>query len=69
MAATETKAWYQSKTVMGSLAAIIMTVVGILGKDIGISEGELTDILLQVGSIAAMCIALVGRFTAKKEIE
>lgn len=69
MAQVETKAWYQSKTVMGSLAAIVLSILGMLGKDIGITEGELTDILVQIGAIVGMVLALIGRFTAKKDIE
>jgi len=58
------KRWWQSKTVLGALAALIATGVRALAPESDVAEGEILGILTQVAQTAGMIVAIIGRFKA-----
>lgn len=58
------KRWWQSKTVLGALAALIATGVRALAPESEVAEGEILGVLTQVAQTAGMILAIVGRFQA-----
>jgi len=70
----DTKAWYESKGVWGSLISIIALVVGLFGVHNLTPEvqAQLSDNLATIGSalgvVVGSIVALYGRLTAKTTI-
>jgi hypothetical protein len=60
------KPWWQSRTVIGALVAVLASVVG--GLDAAM-QTQLTDIILSLVATVGALAALVGRFTAKKRLK
>lgn len=66
----ETKPWYQSKTVWGSVLAVAAALSGPLfgtHLDAGM-QGDLADWLASAGAVIGAGLALYGRLTAKHVI-
>ena len=62
------KRWWQSKTVLGALAALIATGVRALAPESEVAEGEILGVLTQVAQTAGMVVAIIGRFKASAPV-
>jgi hypothetical protein len=65
----ETKPWYLSKTVWGAVVTMVIGVLALFG--FGKLEGEqesITELLMQIVTVIAGIVALIGRITAKNKI-
>ncbi len=62
------KRWWQSKTVLGALAALIATGVRSIAPELGIEEGAVLSFLTQATQTAGMIVAIVGRFKADRPV-
>lgn len=66
---TDTKRWYESKTVWGALVTLLALVAGSFGLAIGEAEQTaLIELAPQLVAMAGAIVALVGRLTAKAAI-
>ena len=64
-----TKPWYRSKTVWGSLIAILAAVLGIWDVRIDADEqARLVELIVQATGALGGLVALVGRFRATRRI-
>jgi hypothetical protein len=63
-----TKAWWQSKTVWGSIVAFIAMALNAIGIDISSESPKLVDGILNLVSLAATIFAIVSRIRARKVI-
>ncbi len=62
----ETKPWWKSKGVMGSLAVIIVSLLNMFGLDI--DNATVTELLMQLSTVIAGAVALYGRLVARYQI-
>jgi cytochrome bd-type quinol oxidase subunit 1 len=63
------KNWFQSKTIWGSVVAILAAIGSAFGIPIDIaSQSELADALVQVGGAIGALFAIYGRFSASERI-
>lgn len=63
------KHWYQSRGVWGAAAAVVLTVVRLLGYSAPAdAAANLTDLLLQLATVVAGGVALFGRLQADSRI-
>ena len=61
-----TKAWWQSKTVWGSLIALLAGVATLAGVKMDASvQDQLAELLTGAGNVVGAAIAFYGRITAK----
>ncbi len=66
---TDTKRWYQSKTVWGAIVTLLALVAGSFGFKIGVSEqAALIELGPQLVAIAGAVVALFGRLRARAVI-
>ncbi len=66
---TDTKRWYESKTVWGAVVTLLALIAGSFGLRIGASEqAALVELAPQLVAIAGAVVALVGRLTARAVI-
>ena len=64
-----TKPWYRSKTVWGSLIAILAAVLGIWDVRIDADDqARLVELIVQATGALGGLVALVGRFRATRRI-
>ena len=63
-----TKRWWQSKTVLGALAALIATGIRALAPESAVGEGEVLGVLTQVAQTAGAIVAIIGRFKADRRL-
>jgi hypothetical protein len=64
---SRSKAWWQSKTIIGALSAIAATVIGFVFKA-NVPQEDLFEFFMGLASVIAMGFAIYGRITAKTEI-
>ena len=65
----DTKPWYMSRTVWGSLVAIAASIGGAFGIMIAeVDQIEITDTILQIVGAVGGFLALYGRLSADKII-
>jgi len=69
----ETKHWFQSKSLWGSIIVVAALVLRVLGKElyaktIEAESGALTEWLLEAMSLVGAAIAIVGRIKATKKV-
>lgn len=62
------KRWWQSKTILGALAALIATAVRALAPEADVAEGEILGVLTQVAQTAGTLVAIIGRFKASAPV-
>ncbi len=63
------KSWYQSKTIWGALVAVLSSLLGLAGVQLGLDEqGDLADLLVGLGGSLGGLLALYGRISAKTGI-
>lgn len=67
---TNTKAWWQSKTIIGSGVAVLATIAGFfnvtLGPDV---QSQIVEVVSTMGAVIGSIIAIVGRFTSDKTLK
>ena len=64
------KNWYESRTVWGSVAAILAGVGAAFGVDFdGSLQEDLTEVLFSLASTVGGALALIGRFTATSRLK
>lgn len=66
----EEKHWYESKTVIAGIVAVILSVLGLAGVG-GLEDQKETivELLLQAITAIAGIVAIWGRVTAKKSVK
>ena len=65
----ETKPWYLSKGLMGSIIAALPTALGILGFKLDPSFGEAVNALIVAGTtLGGAALSFWGRLTAVKKL-
>lgn len=65
----DTKRWYQSRAVWGSVVAIIAPLSMLIGREIDPAmQSSLIELLVLAGSTVAGAVALWGRLKATKSI-
>ena len=63
------KPWYLSKTVWGSVIAILAALAGLFDVDLSpADQGRAVDLIVQIVGAAGGLIALLGRFRATHRI-
>ena len=62
----QTKPWWKSKGVMGSLAVVIASIMQRFGLDV--DQASLTEIMLNISTLIGGAIALYGRVVAELRI-
>ena len=66
---TETIKWWQSKTILGSIVAVLAGVGSIVGLNLDASlQSQLVELVIGASSVIGGAIAVYGRMTAKKTI-
>ena len=66
---TQTEKWYQSKTIWGSIIAVVALVLGMFGYEISVSDQlVITEGIIALAGIAGGFLAVFGRVTASKKI-
>lgn len=68
----ETKKWWESKTIIGSIMAALGAVIALLGNfgiDVPFTAEAIEPVIAGVLSTIGFIFTVVGRFTAKKDIE
>jgi hypothetical protein len=66
---TETKPWYQSRTIWASLITVATGLAGAVGLPVdGLDNSSLTDTLLQLVTAVAGLVSIFGRLSAKDRI-
>ena len=64
------KPWYNSKTIWGSIIAIVSVIASVFGVDISTSiQSQLVESALQLVALTGSLIAIFGRLTARDVIE
>ncbi len=65
----DTKLWWQSRTILGSLLTLISIALGQfnIALDAETLQG-LLDVVIQIGEVVGVLIALYGRFRATKQV-
>lgn len=65
----DSKKWYQSKTIWGSLVAVFAVVAGYLGFDVGAEDQQIiVDAVFAIVGGAGGLLAVYGRVKAEKNI-
>ena len=65
----DAKPWYLSKTVWGSLVAILAAFLGLWDFDIPARDQErVVELLVQIAGAGGGMLALVGRFMATRRL-
>ncbi len=62
----ETKPWYLSKGILGSLGAVVAGILTMWIPDV--KADDISNILIGGGGVAAGILALIGRIGAKKTL-
>ncbi len=64
----QAKRWWQSRTILGALAALIATVVRFFIPDTELEAGDFLNMLTQASQLAGTVLAIVGRFQATRRV-
>lgn len=65
----ETKPWYKSRTVIGSVVATLAIIAGLAGFEItGALEGEVADTAFEAIALGGVIFGLIGRVLATKRL-
>lgn len=66
---TDTKPWWQSKTLWGAIVTLASAALGLAGLDLGDADRQaLTELLTSLGAALGGVIAIFGRIKAKDRI-
>jgi len=64
------KPWYRSRTILGSIVAIIAAATSAFGIDIdGATQTAFIDVVLQLVTVGGSLVAVVGRINATSMID
>lgn len=64
------KEWYQSRTIMAAVAGVIIGVLGVFKLQLPAEiQGQITDLLLAIGSVITGLLAIWGRIRAEQPIK
>ena len=67
--ATNNEPWYQSRVILGSLAAMVATVLAIFGITFDLdTQSKVIDLIVVAAPLIGSAYALYGRLTVKKPI-
>jgi uncharacterized membrane protein len=65
----ETKAWWESRTIWGSLLTLISIVLSQFGIKVDdVTLQQIVDVAIQLGEIVGVIIAIWGRFLATQRL-
>lgn len=65
----DTKPWWQSKTLWGSIVTLGSAALGLAGLEIGEADREgLIELLSSLGAALGGIVAIVGRISARRRI-
>ena len=65
----DTKPWYLSKTIWGSLVAILASLLGLWDFDVSTEDqARLVEMMVQLLGAGGGVLALVGRFMAVRRV-
>lgn len=65
----DTKPWYKSRTMIGSVVATVAIIAGLAGFEIdGALEAEVADTLFESIALGGVVFGLVGRVLATKRL-
>lgn len=66
---TDTKPWWQSRTLWGAIVTLASAGLGLAGLDLGNADREaLIELLTSLGAALGGVIAIAGRISAKSRI-
>ncbi len=66
----ETKAWYQSKTIIASLVTILAALVGLFGYTVDLdTQNQIVEVVVTVVAGISGVITIYGRIRATKQIK
>lgn len=63
-----TKRWWQSRTILGALAALLATAVRTFWPESTVDESALLNLLTQGTQFAGTVLAIIGRLQAKTRV-
>lgn len=67
---TDPKPWYLSKTIIGSIIAVLATVAGFFNVTLGPEvQSQIVEVVATLGAVVGSIIAIIGRFTADKTLK
>lgn len=65
----DTKPWYSSRTILGSLIAVAAALAGVVGISIDQdTQSMMVDAILQIVTVGGSILAIFGRLSADKRI-
>lgn len=62
----DAKAWYQSKTIIGALVAVLAALLGVAGVDV--NQPVVVEVVLKLVEVGGSLVAIYGRVKADKPI-
>lgn len=65
----ETKSWYQSKSALGAIVAVVAMVAGFIGYQVTPeAQAQIVGMVFDAVALVGAVVALFGRITATKRI-
>lgn len=64
----ETKPWWQSRTIWGSIAVLLVLVIKLIKPDAEVTDTELLDVIMATVGIVGSIMAIWGRIVAQKRL-
>lgn len=64
----ETKPWWQSRTIWGSIAVLLVLVIKLIKPDAEVTDTELLDVIMATVGIVGSIMAIWGRIAAQKRL-
>lgn len=65
----ETKSWYQSKSALGAIVAVVAMVAGFIGYQVTPeAQAQIVNMVFDAVALVGAVVALFGRITATKRI-
>lgn len=65
----ETKHWYQSKSALGAIVAVVAMVAGFIGYQVTPeAQAQIVNMVFDAVALVGAVVALFGRITATKRI-
>lgn len=61
------KSWYESKTIIGAVAALVCAGTSMLGIDL--DEGGVTESIQAIGTVVSFVLTVVGRYKAVESLK
>lgn len=64
----ETKSWWQSRTIWGSIAVLLVLVIKLIKPNAEVTDSELLDVIMAVVAVVGSVMAIWGRIVAQKRL-